>query len=267
MNPVMIDLGFIQIYWYSFLIFLGLLIGGYLALKESKKFKIPEPLMINYFFYLIPIVLIGARIYYVLFNLDYYLPNLISIFKVWEGGLAIHGGIIAGIIWTIIYMNKYKIPVIKITDIMCVSLILGQAIGRWGNFFNQEAFGSEVTFNYLKSLHLPRFIIDNMYVDGAYHHPTFLYESFFCLLGFIILLIIRKLKFIRNGQITATYFVIYGIIRFNIEALRTDSLMLGGVKMAQLISIVMMLFGAGLFLYSINKHPYNKREDFSHIQF
>ncbi len=267
MNPIMIDLGIVQIHWYSFFIFISLLIGGYLALKESKKFKIPEPLMINYFFYLIPIVLIGARIYYVLFNLDYYGSNLISIFKVWEGGLAIHGGIIAGIIWTVYYMNKYKIPVLKISDIMCVSLILGQAIGRWGNFFNQEAFGSEVTINYLKSLHLPNFIIDNMYIDGAYHHPTFLYESFFCLLGFIVLLIIRKLKFIRNGQITATYCLIYGIIRFNIEALRTDSLMLGGVKMAQIISIVMMLFGAGLFLYSINKHPYNKREDFSHIQF
>ena len=105
MNPIMLDLGIVQIYWYSFFIFLGLLIGGALALKEAKRFKIPENVMINYFFYLIPIVLIGARIYYVLFNLDYYASNLISILKVWEGGLAIHGGIIAGVIWTIIYMR------------------------------------------------------------------------------------------------------------------------------------------------------------------
>ena len=267
MNPIMLDLGIVQIYWYSFFIFLGLLIGGALALKEAKRFKIPENVMINYFFYLIPIVLIGARIYYVLFNLDYYASNLISILKVWEGGLAIHGGIIAGVIWTIIYMKKYEINIIKITDIMCVSLILGQAIGRWGNFFNQEAFGSAVSLDYLKSLHLPKFIIDNMFIEGEYHHPTFLYESFFCLIGFIVLILIRRLKFIRNGQITATYFIIYGILRFNIEALRTDSLMLGGVKMAQIVSILMVIIGIGLFIYSMNKYPYNNKEDYSKTQF
>lgn len=267
MNPIFIKLGFIEIYWYSFFIFIGLLIGALLALKESKKWKIPEKIMVDYFFYLIPIVLVGARIYYVLFNLDYYGNNIINILKVWEGGLAIHGGIIAGILWTLYYMNKNKIKFLKITDIMVVSLILGQAIGRWGNFMNQEAYGPITTLKHLQNLHIPKFIIDNMYIDGNYHEPTFLYESIFCLIGFIILLIIRSFKKTKNGQITGFYFIWYGIIRFFIESLRTDSLMLGNLKMAQLVSIIMIIIGIVLIIYKALKSNdlYNSNEDYSYL--
>ena len=124
MNPIFLDLGIVKIYWYSVMIFLGLLIGGWLALREAKKWKIPEDLMINYFFFLVPIALIGARLYYVLFNLDYYSNDLMAILRVWEGGLAIHGGIIAGILWTLFYTKKYKVNFFRMTDIMVVSLLV-----------------------------------------------------------------------------------------------------------------------------------------------
>lgn len=271
MNPIFLDLGIIQIHWYSVMIFIGLLVGGVLALNEAKKWKIPEDLMINYFFFLVPIALIGARLYYVLFNLDYYSNDLISIFRVWEGGLAIHGGIIAGILWTLFYTKKYKVNFFRMTDIMVVSLIIGQAIGRWGNFFNQEAYGAVTTLEFLNKLHLPNFIIDNMYINGAYHHPTFLYESIFCLIGFIILLIIRRYKYIKIGQITSLYFVWYGIVRFFIEGSRTDSLMLGSIKMAQLVSIFMIVLGILMFLIfqkkSVFKNQYNNKENTDDIKF
>ncbi len=271
MSPIFLDLGIIKIYWYSVMIFIALLIGGILALKEAKRWKIPEDLMINYFFFLIPITLIGARVYYVLFNLDYYSTNWISIFRVWEGGLAIHGGIIAGILWTIFYTKKYKVNFFRMTDIIAVSLILGQAIGRWGNFFNHEAYGSIVSLDFLNKLHLPNFIIDNMYIEGAYHHPTFLYESIWCLLGFVLLLIVRKYKYTKIGQVTAIYFIWYGFGRFFIEGLRTDSLMLGGMKMAQLISLVMILIGISMLIIfqkkSVFKNQYNNKENTNDINF
>lgn len=271
MNPIFLDLGIIKIYWYSVMIFIGLLIGGVLALNEAKKWKIPEDFMINYFFFLVPISLIGARIYYVLFNLDYYSNDWLSIFKVWEGGLGIHGGIIAGIIWTLIYCKKYKVNFFRLTDIMVVSLIIGQAIGRWGNFFNQEAYGGITTLEFLNNLHLPDFIIDNMYINGAYHHPTFLYESIWCMIGFIGLLIVRRYRYIKIGQITGIYFIWYGIGRFFIEGMRTDSLMLGSLKMAQLISILMIIIGAVLiFVFqkkSVFKNQYNNKENTNDINF
>ena len=140
MNRVLLDLGFIQIYWYSLLIFIALLIGGTLAINEARRYRISEDKMINMFFFLIPIALIGARLYYVLFNWSYYRANIASIFAIWEGGLAIHGGMLAGLIFIIIYCLKYDISIARMTDILVVSLIIGQAIGRWGNFFNSEAY-------------------------------------------------------------------------------------------------------------------------------
>ena len=126
MNNVMLDLGFIKIYWYSFFILMGVIVGYKLAINESQKFKIPKDYMINYFFYVLIFGLLGARAYYVIFNFAEYQNNLLDIFKVWEGGLAIHGGIIAGILVTLVYTKKYKIPFFRIVDIMVISLIIGQ---------------------------------------------------------------------------------------------------------------------------------------------
>jgi len=243
MKDVLFDLGFIRIYWYSFMLFTAFLIGGTIAIKEAKKWKIKEDFMVNMFFYLIVFSMIGARLYYVLFNLGNY-GNLLSIFKVWEGGLAIHGGIIVGVLVVFLYSKKYKVDFIRVFDILAVSLLLGQAIGRWGNFFNHEAYGAMTSLTTLQNFHLPQFIIDGMYINGAYYTPTFLIESIWCLLGFIVLIIYRSRKYTKIGQTISLYMIWYGFGRFFIEWLRTDSLMLGNFKVAQIVSIIMVIGGA-----------------------
>ena len=243
MSRVLIDLGFIQIYWYSFFIFLALSVGGTLVLKEAKKFNIDEDKLINMFFFLIPISILGARLYYVIFNWSYYSNNFLEIFEVWEGGLAIHGGLLAGFIFTTFYCLKNDISIVRMLDIIVVSLLIGQAIGRWGNFFNGEAFGVETTYEFLHKFIPFDFIIEGMNIDGIYHHPTFLYESIWCFIGFIVLLIVRRFKYLKLGQLTGTYMVWYGVGRYFIEGLRTDSLMIGNFKMAQIVSIFMVILG------------------------
>ncbi len=249
MESVLLDLGYFQIHWYSVMIFLGLIVGGAVILKETKKWYIPEEFMINLFFFLVPIAFIGARLYYVAFNWNYYSTNLGDILKIWEGGLAIHGGILFGLLWIIYYTKKYKVNTNRMLDMMAVGLIIGQAIGRWGNFFNQEAHGPEVSLEFLQNLQLPTFIIDGMYIGGTYYHPTFLYESLWCLLGFIVLIIIRRFKYIKIGQIFSIYMIWYGIGRFFIEGLRTDSLMLGSLKVAQGVSLFMIITGIILYIF------------------
>lgn len=257
MNNVLFETGFIKIYWYSFLICIAFVIGAFLALREAKKKGISSDEMIDYFFYLIPIVIIGARLYYVIFNFSDYSSNLINILKIWEGGLAIHGGVIAGIIWTYLYSKKHNIKFLLIADIMVVSLILGQAIGRWGNFFNQEAHGPVTTLIHLKNMHVPQFVIDGMFIKGAYYEPTFFYESIWCVAGFIFMIIMRLIKKIKLGMLTSFYLIWYGIGRFYIESLRTDSLMLGSIKVAQLISVLAILIGITILILS-----FIKKEDY-----
>ena len=199
--------------------------------------------MFNLCFWTVIFAFIGSRLYYVIFNWSYYQNNLLEILQVWKGGLAIHGAILFGLITIICYTKKYQVRTLKFTDIIAPSLILGQAIGRWGNFFNGEAHGAATTLEALQKLRLPEFIIKGMNIDGAYYVPSFFYESLWCLLGFIALLIIRRLKYLKVGQLTGIYFMWYSVGRFFIEAGRTDSLMLGTFKMAQVISVVLFLVG------------------------
>lgn len=250
MDGILVDLGFIQIYWYSLMLFLGFVLGGYLLLREAKRFGIKEDFILNLFFYTVPIAILGARIYYVIFNWELYSANFLDIFKVWEGGLAIHGGILFGLIFVIFYTKKHGYNIIKMLDMASISLIVGQIIGRWGNFFNQEAHGPATTFETLKNYHLPNFIIEGMNINGIYYHPTFLYESSWNLIGLIIMLIIRRNKKIKIGQIAGFYLTWYGIGRFFIEGMRTDSLMFSSFKVAQIVSIAFI--GAGLILIFMN---------------
>ena len=262
MNRVAVDLGFIQIYWYSLCILTGMMIGMFLVYRETKKRNISENLITNLIFYTVILAIIGARLYYVIFSWDYYSNNILEIFEIWNGGLAIHGAIIVGGLYLIYYTKRHKMDTLKVLDICSVGLIIGQAIGRWGNFFNQEAYGSEVTLEFLKGLHLPGFIIDGMHINGTYYHPTFLYESLWCIIGFIILLVIRRRKYIKTGQIFGVYCMWYSLGRFFIEGLRTDSLMLGSLKMAQIVSIGMFLVGLFFFIRRLKvsrfEHLYNE---------
>lgn len=258
MNPILIEIGNIKIYWYSVMILLGVLIGSYLVLRESKRFNISKSKISDMLFYTIIFGIIGARIYYVIFNFDYYINNPIDIIKVWEGGLAIHGGIIAGVIYLIYYTKKNNLNTLLITDICVPGVLIGQALGRWGNFFNGEAHGPITTLEYLQNLHLPKFIINGMKIDGNYYIPTFFYESLWCLIGLIIVLLIRRVLKLKKGNITGFYLIWYGIGRFLIEQLRTDSLMLNTLKQAQIISIIMMIIGIIMLIYSRKGEEYNK---------
>ena len=230
-----------------------MLVASILIFKEARRRNIDEDFLVNLIFNTIIIGLIGARLYYVIFNLPYYIANPIEIFAIWNGGLAIHGGVFAALIFIIIYCKKHEVNCLQILDIMVVGLIIGQAIGRWGNFFNGEAYGQITSLEELKEQQIPMFIINGMYILGEYRQPTFFYESTWCLSGFLAMLIIRKYKYLKRGQLTGFYLFWYGFGRFLIESMRTDSLMLGSLKMAQIVSIVFVIVGIILFFYNVFK--------------
>jgi phosphatidylglycerol:prolipoprotein diacylglycerol transferase len=185
---------------------------------------------------------------------------LLSIFAVWQGGIAIYGAILGGLLAIVLLAKKQKQSIIKTTDIIVPGLLLAQAIGRWGNFFNGEAYGSEVTLDFLKALHLPNFIIEGMYINGTYYHPTFLYESIWCIIGVILLIVIRKLTKRKKGIITYSYFIWYGIGRTYIEGLRTDSLYLGDFRVSQIVSIILIVIGIIGIITTIAKGKKNERK-------
>ena len=256
MNSVAFEIFSFKIHWYSIFIAIGAIIGLLVAIHEAKKHNIPKNFIIDAVVYGLPLGIIGARLYYVLFNLDYYAANPIDIFKIYEGGLAIHGGIIVGIVFAYFYSKRKGYNPFRVIDIVSVSFIIGQIFGRWGNFFNREAHGSEVTLSLLQKLRLQNFIIEGMYINGAYYHPTFLYESLWNIIGLIILLIYRRNKNVKLGEITLLYLMWYSFGRFFIEYLRTDSLMLGNIKVAMLLSLV--LFVGSIITIIIIKRKSNK---------
>jgi phosphatidylglycerol:prolipoprotein diacylglycerol transferase len=247
-DRVAIHIGSIQIYWYGIIIGLGVFLGLWLAMRESERRGLDKDLFVDLLIYAVPISIISARIYYVIFEWSYYKDHLGDIYKIWNGGIAIHGALIGAVITTIVFARSRNISFWKIADIAAPSLILGQAIGRWGNFINQEAYGEEVSRQFLENLMLPDFIIDQMYIQGVYHHPTFLYESLWNFVGFGLLLLLRRVN-LRQGEMFLTYVIWYSIGRFFIEGLRTDSLMLfGELRMAQLMSLTLIIGGIILFI-------------------
>ena len=254
MNPILTDVFGFDLKWYSFLIFVAFLLGYILIYFEGKKFRVNQDFLFNLSFWTIVMSLIGARLYYVVFNWSLYANNTWAILKVWEGGLAIHGGILFGFLTAFLYCHKYKVRVLKLTDIVVPSLILGQAIGRWGNFFNSEAHGAATTLANLELIKIiPEFVIKGMKINGIFYQPTFFYESLWCLLGFFILIIARRTRYIKIGQLTNIYFMWYSFGRFFIEANRTDSLMLSGFKIAQIVSVLLFALNLYLFIVSSKK--------------
>lgn len=246
MSKVFFQIGPITIYWYSFLILVAVIVGYQIVVSYSKKISYKTNEIMDMVLYLVIFAIIGARAYYVIFNFSLYQDDLLSIFMIWKGGLAIYGGIIAAILYILYYCKKKGLDFIRVLDIYSLSLLLGQAIGRWGNFFNREAYGGKTTLEALQSLHLPRFIIDGMYIDGVYRQPTFLYESIWCLIGVFFLIRIRKRYTNQVGRQVSFYLIWYGIGRFFIEGLRSDSLYLGIFRVSQLVSVVMVVIGFAL---------------------
>ncbi|AZV62157.1 prolipoprotein diacylglyceryl transferase [Peribacillus frigoritolerans] len=249
LNPIAIDLGPIQVHWYGLIIGFGVLLGLIIALRESERRGLDKEIFTDLILFAVPIAIISARIYYVIFQWEYYSQNPGDIIKIWNGGIAIHGALIGSVLTAIVFAKVKKVSFWKLVDIAAPSLLLGQAIGRWGNFMNQEAHGEEITRSFLENMHLPEFIINQMYINGTYYHPTFLYESIWNILGVIILLSLRKVN-LRRGELFLTYVIWYSIGRYFIEGLRTDSLMLTeSLRIAQVISIVLIAVAIALVVY------------------
>lgn len=236
MDPIAFKLFGIEIRWYGVLIASAVVIGTILALREAKRRNVDEDTIIDLLLFAIPAAIIGARLYYVAFSWDNYKNNLMEILNLRGGGLAIHGVIIAGVIVALIFCRKRNISFWIIGDIVAPSLILGQAIGRWGNYANQEAHGGPTN--------LPWGIM----VDGVKVHPTFLYESIWNFGLFLFLLYYSRKKAKVDGEVFLLYIILYSVARFFIEGLRTDSLMLGPIRVAQLISLTAILIGSIIFL-------------------
>ncbi|MFE4714711.1 prolipoprotein diacylglyceryl transferase [Paenibacillus sp. NPDC056722] len=225
LDPIVFRIGSLPVHWYGLILGLGALVGLFLVIREGSRFGIPQEFFMDMLLLGVPSAIIGARIYYVAFKWNDYKDNFVDVFKIWNGGIAIYGALIGAIICGIIYFRYKGYPFWRIIDICAPGLLAGQMIGRWGNFVNQEAYGGVVEESFLRSkLHLPDFIVNQMYIGDAFHHPTFLYESLWSLLGIAILMILRRQKFVRAGEIFLSYFIWYSIGRFFIEALRTDSL-------------------------------------------
>lgn len=262
MNRVFLQLGPITIYWYSILILSGVIIGYNIIMNYCKRMNYSTSNIVDMLFYLVIWAIVGARTYYVIFNFSVFEDDLLGIFKIWNGGLAIYGAIISGIIYIAYYCNKHKLNFIKVLDIFSLSLLLGQAIGRWGNFFNGEAYGGITSYSSLKELMIPEFIINGMYIDGAYRQPTFLYESLWCLIGVVILFYIRRRYSHVTGKQVCFYLIWYGIGRFFIEGLRSDSLYLGDFRVSQIVSIIMIAIGlVGNIMIKYKKRRFPVKKD------
>ncbi|WP_099222659.1 prolipoprotein diacylglyceryl transferase [Listeria costaricensis] len=267
LDPVAFQIGGIEVRWYGVIIACAVIVALLLALWEAKKRGIDSELFVDLLIWAIPISIICARIYYVIFEWGYYKDNLSEIVKIWHGGIAIYGALIGAVGTAIIFSRIKKVSFWQLADIAAPSLIIAQAIGRWGNFMNQEAHGAATTRTFLENLHLPDFIINQMYIDGTYYQPTFLYESVWNVIGFIVLLIIRRVVKLRRGELFLSYVIWYAFGRFFIEGMRTDSLMWGDIRVSQLLSLVLIAGSIGIIIYRRVKMnpPYYMEDKFGPV--
>lgn len=252
LNRVFIEIGSWPIYWYGVIIATGAILGLYIATKESNRLGMKKDLMVDLVLFAVPVAILFARLYYVVFEWEQYAGGpWWRIFAVWEGGLAIHGALIGAVLTAIVFAKVKKVSFWQIADIAAPSLILGQAIGRWGNFMNQEAHGGAMSQAAYENFHqyLPDFIMNQMCIDGVLYYPTFLYESFWNILVFIFLIYLRRRNPIR-GDVFLSYIMAYSVGRFFIEGMRTDSLyFIGQIRTAQLISVILIIVAIALMIY------------------
>ncbi len=245
-NKIAFELGSLMIRWYAVLIVGGAGIGVWLAYKEAPYRHLTGEDIIDFVIWAVPSGLVGARLYYVIFNWSYYSKYPNEIIALWDGGGAIYGSLIAGTIVLFIFSYYRMVNPMDILDVAVPAVFLGQSIGRWGNFVNQEAYGKVV-----ENLDwLPSFIQNQMYIDGSYRIPTFLFESLGTLIGFIIVIVFRhRLKSILRGEVFGFYLIWYGSLRLIIEGMRTDSLMFGMLRVSQVLSLIFVLIGTYLIFY------------------
>lgn len=248
-DPVAFSLGPLEVRWYGVIIALGIILAFIVAQREMVKRGFHPEYLTDLLIWAVPLAIVGARIYYVIFKWDFYSQNPEKIIQIWNGGIAIHGALIASFLTAYFFTKKRGTSFWKLTDVVAPSLLIGQAVGRWGNFMNQEAHGGEVTRTFLENLMLPNWIIEQMYIDGKYYHPTFLYESVWNIIGVIILISLRKVN-LRRGEIFLLYIIWYSVGRFFIEGMRTDSLyLIGELRTAQVVSLLGIIIALILLVY------------------
>ena len=253
-DPIAFELGPLAVRWYGVIIAVGILLGYFIAQASVQRVGHDKDTLVDIIFWSAIFGFVVARIYFVIFQWPYYLQNPIEIPMIWHGGIAIHGGLIGGFITGIILCKIKNLNPFQIGDVIAPSMILGQGIGRWGNFINHEAHGGPVSRTFLENLHIPDFIINNMYIDGKYYHPAFLYESVWDILGFVVLILLRK--HLRVGDTFCLYLIWYSIGRFFVEGIRTDSLMLTeGLRVAQVMSVILII--VGIVIMIIRRVKYN----------
>ncbi len=248
-NPIAISLGPINVRWYGVIIAFGIVLAFLVAQREMVKRGFHEEFLTDLLIWAVPLAILGARLYYVFSKWEYYGANPSQILKIWEGGLAIHGALIASFITAYVFTKKRNVSFLKLADVVAPSILIGQTVGRWGNFMNQEAHGGPVTRAFLENMFLPDWIINQMRIDGTYYHPTFLYESLWNFTGVIILILLRRVNLLR-GEMFLFYIIWYSIGRFFIEAMRTDSLYLvGELRTAQVVSVVGVIVSIIILVY------------------
>ena len=269
-SSVAFHIGGKAIYWYGIIIALGVLLALWFCMKQKEKYGITEDNLMDGVLWGIPLAIVGARLYYVLFYLDRFKKadgsfDWAESVAIWDGGLAIYGGVIAGILTGIVWCRKRKIPFGAMADVCAPGLLIGQCIGRWGNFINREAFGRETAAFSRMGLTLPG-------RETVYVHPTFLYESLWNVVGLLLIVFVVAKGRRFDGENTWFYFLWYGIGRFWVEGLRTDSLYLfnwtiGGepIRVSQALSLVMVLVSAFMLLYNIKLHPHKPEELYVNI--
>ncbi len=251
-SNIAVSFGDVSIAWYAIFILTGIIFAAILAFREARFLNINSDHLMDGILIAVPLAVIGSRLYYVIFEP---VDSFGAIFNIAGGGLAIHGAVITALVFTVIYTKVRKMNLFAVIDLLAPGFLIGQILGRWGNFFNQEAHGGAMTenaYNVLKYI-IPGFILENMNINGTYYHPTFLYESLWNLLGLILILIIRRKKLFKLGDLIGIYLVWYGLGRgLLIEPFRTDPLMIGNIRVNVLFSLT--LFAVGGVGYIILKN-------------
>ncbi len=254
-DPVAFRIGTFEVYWYGILIAAAMILCGLLAVRQAKSNKFSEDLVYDVLLVSLPSAIIGARLYYVFCEWSYYSQDIRRIFDTRSGGLAVYGGIIGAVLGAYIMCRIRKLPFSTVLDYCIIYIPLGQAIGRWGNFFNQEAFGTTTTLPWGMTSSKISHYLETYCPDldpSMPVHPTFLYESLCTTAIFLILLLVVRPNSERRFDTTSVYMVLYGLARFFIEGLRTDSLYLGttGIRTSQLLSLILVFGGLALILVS-----------------
>ncbi len=260
-GDIAFQVGPVSVYYYGIIMALALTFGVLVAYFITKKYypTLDAEIIYDISPHLIIGALIGARLYYCMLSLSYYLENPIEILQIWHGGISIHGAIIGGLVAGIIYAKKHKLPILKLCDIFSYGLILGQALGRWGNFFNSEAFGRP-TENFLK-LYIPIYKRPLEYLQYNYFHPTFLYESILDICIFLVLFfLIRKIVKNKDGIIFFSYLILYSVARILVEQVRIDSVLnINGIPVAQIMSVLIILLSLlAIVILNVRKSDFVK---------